>query len=104
MNEVDFVCSPPRISGDKIIGNDSLHNRIYSPCSPETEQASDYASSPGHLVTMCGGKRRNGAEAGSVSLLWTLEVCGLLSYFLKVETKSLLVAQTLGAGCPWSFL
>lgn len=74
-----------------------LHNSIHPQCSPRTDQASDCASSTSSLVRTFRGKRLNGAEPGSFFLHWPLEVLDPLSYFLEVDTKSLLAAQALGA-------
>lgn len=61
-----------------------LPNSNHLPCSPETDWA---------LLRILRDKRQNGAEPGSFSPLWSFEVFGLISYFLEVEMKSLLVAQ-----------
>lgn len=74
-----------------------LHNSIHPQCSPERDQASDCASSTSSLVRTLKGKRLNGAEPGSFFLRWPLEVLDLFSYFLEVDTKSLLAAQAIGA-------
>ena len=61
-----------------------LPNSNHLPCSPETNWA---------LTRILREKRQNGAELGSFSPLWPLEVVGLISYFLEVEMKTVLVAQ-----------
>lgn len=74
-----------------------LNKSIHPSCSPEAGEAGGCASSTGGPVSTLRGRRGNGAEPGSFSLLWPLELFGLLSYFLEVETKSLLAALAPGS-------
>lgn len=94
---VNFMCSPPIISKSNILRMMGLHNSIHPPWSPGTKWASNYASSIGSLLRTFSGKRWKGAEPGSFSPLWPLELFSFLSNLLKVGTKSLLASQALGA-------